>query len=72
MSDYFFSSLIRFCLLITTIGAMGALMLFRLCQNCTMSPQEVKRRLGTRDMVEMQDMMNERVYEGRIFLPVGC
>lgn len=65
-------SLFRFVLLLVVIGGIGGLMLGRLFQNCFMSPQELKKRMESRDMVEMQDVMNERRYEGRIYLPVGC
>lgn len=51
---------IWFVILLVLISAIGLVMIFRLCHQCSMSPQEVKRRMEVRDMVEMQELMIER------------
>ncbi len=62
----------RFLLLIFVVGGIACAMLTRLGKNCCMSADEVKRKLGARDMVEMQEMLREREYQGRIYYPAGC
>jgi hypothetical protein len=62
----------RFLALMGVIGAIAASIVLRLFQNCCMSEREVKRRLEAPDVMEMQDLLDSRQYEGRIYLPAGC
>ena len=68
MSDHEFS---LFVLLICIIGAIGSGVLVRLFKNCTMSQDEVRKKMQENDVYEMQSLINERQYNGRIFLPTG-
>ena len=68
MSNHEFS---LFVLLICIIGAIGSGILVRLFKNCTMSPDEIRKKMQENDVYEMQSLINERQYNGRIFLPTG-
>ena len=61
-----------FIVLVAIVGLFAVFVLVRMCYQL-MFPNEMKRRMTVQDMVEMQDLMEQkRSYEGRIFLPVGC
>lgn len=61
-----------FLVLVGIVGLFAIFVLFRMCYQL-MFPNEMKRRMTVQDMVEMQDLMEQkRTYEGRIYLPVGC
>ena len=61
-----------FLVLVAIVGLFAVFVLGRMCYQL-MFPNEMTRRMTVQDMVEMQDLMEQkRSYEGRIFLPVGC
>ena len=64
-----------FLFLLLVVAALGSFVLARVIRSCLMSPEEIEKETGTKDMVEMQNLLTERQWradESMILLPRGC
>lgn len=66
---------VAFFFLAASIFAIGSYVLQRLYHNCSLSEQEIAQRLSEHEMIEMNELLQERRYmeePGKILLPMGA
>lgn len=73
MIDMSVSEVIWFLLLSIMIFGIGSVVVSRLVYQCSMSEADIKNRMSQQDMVEMQEMVNDRAqFDGEILYSGGC
>ncbi len=61
-----------FVMLVAVVGMIASILLMRLFFLLTMSAQAAKKRLEKHDLMEMNELLEERAYYGTMYSPVGC